>query len=161
MPCIGKARLDGSEKVVLVSMGIAWPNGISIDYEENKLYWCDARTDKIERIDLETGGNREVVLSGSNVDMFSVAVFGAYIYWSDRAHANGSIRRGHKNDATETVTMRTGLGVNLKEVKIFNRGPMFVPRTMGDVSNSVFIEEMPGELVLVPMDIWQRMELLA
>ncbi|XP_015422632.1 PREDICTED: low-density lipoprotein receptor-related protein 1B-like [Myotis davidii] len=121
MPCIGKARLDGSEKVVLVSMGIAWPNGISIDYEENKLYWCDARTDKIERIDLETGGNREMVLAGSNVDMFSVAVFGAYIYWSDRAHANGSIRRGHKNDATETITMRTGLGVNLKEVKIFNR----------------------------------------
>ncbi|ELR61044.1 hypothetical protein M91_21445, partial [Bos mutus] len=121
MPCIGKARLDGSEKVVLVSMGIAWPNGISIDFEENKLYWCDARTDKIERIDLETGGNREMVLSGNNVDMFSVAVFGAYIYWSDRAHANGSIRRGHKNDATETVTMRTGLGVNLKEVKIFNR----------------------------------------
>lgn len=52
--------------------------------QENKLYWCDARTDKIERIDLESGGNREIVLSGSNVDMFSVAVFGAYIYWSDR-----------------------------------------------------------------------------
>ncbi|ELK04590.1 Low-density lipoprotein receptor-related protein 1B [Pteropus alecto] len=83
MPCIGKAHLDGSEKVVLISMGIVWPNGISIDYEENKLYWCDARTDKIERIDLETGGNREMVLSGSNVDMFSVVVFGAYIYWSD------------------------------------------------------------------------------
>lgn len=33
MPCIGKTRLDGSEKVVLVSTGIAWPNGISIDYE--------------------------------------------------------------------------------------------------------------------------------
>ncbi|NXD02557.1 LRP1B protein, partial [Certhia brachydactyla] len=83
-PCIGRAHLDGSEKIVLVSLGIAWPNGISIDYEENKLYWCDARTDKIERIDLESGGNREIVLSGSNVDMFSVAVFGAYIYWSDR-----------------------------------------------------------------------------
>ncbi|GAB0191315.1 low-density lipoprotein receptor-related protein 1B [Grus japonensis] len=120
-PCIGKAHLDGSEKVVLVSLGISWPNGISIDYEENKLYWCDARTDKIERIDLESGGNREIVLSGSNVDMFSVAVFGAYIYWSDRAHANGSIRRGHKNEATDAVTMRTGLGINLKEVKVFNR----------------------------------------
>ncbi|KAI1237378.1 Low-density lipoprotein receptor-related protein 1B [Lamprotornis superbus] len=120
-PCIGRAHLDGSEKVVLVSLGIAWPNGISIDYEENKLYWCDARTDKIERIDLESGGNREIVLSGSNVDMFSVAVFGAYIYWSDRAHANGSIRRGHKNEATDAVTMRTGLGINLKEVKVFNR----------------------------------------
>jgi hypothetical protein len=30
---------------------------------------------------------------------------------------------------------------------------MFVPRTMVVVSNSVFIEEIPGELVLVPMDI--------
>ncbi|XP_038606813.1 low-density lipoprotein receptor-related protein 1B [Tachyglossus aculeatus] len=120
-PKIGKARLDGSEKVVLASSGMAWPNGISVDYQENKLYWCDARTDKIERLDLERGGEREVVLSGSHVDLFSVAVFGAYIYWSDRAHANGSIRRGHKGDATDAVTMRTGLGVNLKEVKVFNR----------------------------------------
>lgn len=44
-----------------------------------------------------------------------------YVQLLVRAHANGSIRRGHKNDATETITMRTGLGVNLKEVKIFNR----------------------------------------
>ncbi|VTJ75939.1 Hypothetical predicted protein, partial [Marmota monax] len=40
-------------------------------------------------------------------------------------------------------------------------GPMFVRRTMVAVSNSVFIEEIPGELVLVPTDTWQRMELLA
>lgn len=39
MPCIGKARLDGSEKVVLVSMGVAWPNGISIDYEVCRIYF--------------------------------------------------------------------------------------------------------------------------
>ncbi|XP_069472627.1 low-density lipoprotein receptor-related protein 1B isoform X1 [Ambystoma mexicanum] len=120
-PCIGKSRLDGSEKVALVNTGIAWPNGISVDYEENKLYWCDARTDKIERLDLESGEKREIVLSGSSVDMFSVVVFGAYIYWSDRAHANGSIRRGHKHDATDAATMRTGLGINLKDVKVFNR----------------------------------------
>lgn len=44
-----------------------------------------------------------------------------YVHLLGRAHANGSIRRGHKNDATDTVTMRTGLGINLKEVKIFNR----------------------------------------
>ncbi|KAG1968583.1 low-density lipoprotein receptor-related protein 1B [Pimephales promelas] len=121
-PCIGRARLDGSDQVTLVSSGIAWPNGITIDYEENRLYWSDARTDKIERINLETGEGREIVLSASNVDLFSVAVFGAYIYWSDRAHANGSIRRGFKSDANDAVTMRSGLGVNLKDVKVFNRG---------------------------------------
>lgn len=52
--------------------------------QDGKLYWCDARTDKIERIDLETGENREVVLSSNNMDMFSVSVFEEYIYWSDR-----------------------------------------------------------------------------
>uniref|UniRef100_A0A8C1BL65 Low density lipoprotein receptor-related protein 1Bb n=1 Tax=Cyprinus carpio carpio TaxID=630221 RepID=A0A8C1BL65_CYPCA len=121
-PCIGRARLDGSDQVTLVSSGIAWPNGITIDYEENRLYWCDARTDKIERINLETGEGREIVLSAANVDLFSVAVFGTYIYWSDRAHGNGSIRRGFKSDATDAVTIRSGLGVNLKDVKVFNKG---------------------------------------
>lgn len=32
-PCICRARLDGSDQVILVNSGIAWPNGISIDYE--------------------------------------------------------------------------------------------------------------------------------
>lgn len=57
--------------------------------QDGKLYWCDARTDKIERIDLETGENREVVLSSNNMDMFSVSVFEEYIYWSDRYGARG------------------------------------------------------------------------
>lgn len=58
--------------------------------QDGKLYWCDARTDKIERIDLETGENREVVLSSNNMDMFSVSVFEEYIYWSDRCGAKGA-----------------------------------------------------------------------
>ncbi|XP_051787046.1 low-density lipoprotein receptor-related protein 1B [Erpetoichthys calabaricus] len=120
-PSIRRVLLDGSEQVVLINSGVTWPNGMSIDYEENKLYWCDARTDRIERINLESGESREIVLSGSNVDMFSVAVFGAYIYWSDRAHANGSIKRGFKNDAADAVTIRSGIGINLKDVKVFNR----------------------------------------
>uniref|UniRef100_A0A8C8LYL0 EGF-like domain-containing protein n=1 Tax=Oncorhynchus tshawytscha TaxID=74940 RepID=A0A8C8LYL0_ONCTS len=125
-PCICRARLDGSDQVILVNSGIAWPNGISIDYEENKLYWCDARDDKIERISLESGEDREVVLSSSSsnaADLFSMAVYGPYIYWADRAHANGSIRRGVKSYATEgAMTLRSGLGVNLNDVKVFNRG---------------------------------------
>lgn len=55
--------------------------------QENTLYWCDARTDKIERINLETGEGREIILSSANADLFSVAVFGPYIYWADRYHA--------------------------------------------------------------------------
>lgn len=39
-----------------------------------------------------------------------------------RAHSNGSIRRGLKADAGDAMTMRSGLGVNLKDVTVFNRG---------------------------------------
>eukprot|EP00079_Xenopus_tropicalis_P012610 XP_002939758.2 PREDICTED: prolow-density lipoprotein receptor-related protein 1 [Xenopus tropicalis] len=120
-PRIERSRLDGSERSILVQTSISWPNGVSIDYEEGKLYWCDARTDKIERIDLETGKNREVVLSSNNMDMFSVSVFEDYIYWSDRTHANGSIKRGNKDNATDSVSLRTGIGVQLKDIKVFNK----------------------------------------
>ncbi|XP_016139265.1 low-density lipoprotein receptor-related protein 1-like [Sinocyclocheilus grahami] len=120
-PRIERSRLDGSERVVLVNVSISWPNGISIDYQEGLLYWCDARTDKIERINLETGENRELVLSNNNMDMFAVSVFEDYIYWSDRTHANGSIKRGNKDNATDMVYLRTGIGVQLKDIKVFNR----------------------------------------
>ncbi|XP_016088355.1 low-density lipoprotein receptor-related protein 1 [Sinocyclocheilus grahami] len=120
-PRIERSRLDGSNRAVLVNVSISWPNGISIDYQEGWLYWCDARTDKIERIKLETGENREVVLSSNNMDMFSVSVFESYIYWSDRTHANGSIKRGSKDNATDSVSLRTGIGVQLKDIKVFNR----------------------------------------
>uniref|UniRef100_A0A3B4H0A1 Low-density lipoprotein receptor-related protein 1-like n=1 Tax=Pundamilia nyererei TaxID=303518 RepID=A0A3B4H0A1_9CICH len=120
-PRIERSRLDGSERAILVNVSISWPNGISIDYEDGMLYWCDARTDKIERINLETGENREVVLGNNNMDMFSVSVFESYIYWSDRTHANGSIKRGSKDNATDSVSLRTGIGVQLKDIKVFNR----------------------------------------
>ncbi|XP_021325253.1 low-density lipoprotein receptor-related protein 1B isoform X1 [Danio rerio] len=120
-PTISRSRLDGSEQSVLVSTGLARPNGVSIDYQENKLYWCDARNNKIERINLERGEQREIVFSSSGVDMFSIAVFGAYLFWSDRAYANGSIRRASKKDAVDVVTIRSGLSVSLKDVKVFNQ----------------------------------------
>lgn len=39
-----------------------------------------------------------------------------------RAYSNGSIRRAFKADTSDAVTLRSGLGVNLKDVTIFNRG---------------------------------------
>lgn len=38
-----------------------------------------------------------------------------------RAYANGSIRRASKKDAVDVVTIRSGLGVSLKDVKVFNQ----------------------------------------
>ncbi|TKC46861.1 hypothetical protein EI555_015271 [Monodon monoceros] len=114
---ISRAKRDQTWREDVVTNGIGRVEGIA----DGKLYWCDARTDKIERIDLETGEDREVVLSSNNMDMFSVSVFEEFIYWSDRTHANGSIKRGSKDNATDSVPLRTGIGVQLKDIKVFNR----------------------------------------
>lgn len=47
-PKIECAYLDGSERRVLVNTSLGWPNGLALDLEEDKLYWGDAKTDKIE-----------------------------------------------------------------------------------------------------------------
>lgn len=47
-PKIERASLDGSDRVLLVSERLGWPNGIALDIEANKLYWGDASTHKIE-----------------------------------------------------------------------------------------------------------------
>lgn len=82
--CAGWRELGTVPPCCSIADGDAFPSP-----QDGKLYWCDARTDKIERIDLETGENREVVLSSNNMDMFSVSVFEEYIYWSDRYGARG------------------------------------------------------------------------
>lgn len=47
-PKIERANLDGSGRILLVSEKLTWPNGIALDTVNNKLYWGDARTHKIE-----------------------------------------------------------------------------------------------------------------
>lgn len=36
---------------------ISWPNGLAVDYTTARLFWADAREDKIEFVDF-TGKNR-------------------------------------------------------------------------------------------------------
>nr|XP_032823068.1 low-density lipoprotein receptor-related protein 1-like isoform X2 [Petromyzon marinus] len=120
-PRIERTLLDGTERMALVNSSIASPNGISIDYDEGKLYWCDGQTDRIERVDLETGANRHVVLVATTSDMFSVSVFGSHIYWSDRMQDSGSIKRGSKDNTADAVDLRTGISTQLNELKVYNR----------------------------------------
>ncbi|CAH3143404.1 unnamed protein product [Porites lobata] len=60
-PKIERAELDGSYRITLVNTSVAWPNGITIDFHEQKLYWADAKLDKIEIMSLD-GSNRRVIL---------------------------------------------------------------------------------------------------
>lgn len=47
-PKIERANLDGSDRTLLISEALTWPNGMALDVATNKLYWGDAKTHKIE-----------------------------------------------------------------------------------------------------------------
>lgn len=47
-PKIERAALDGSMREVLLDTDLVWPNGIALDYAADRIYWCDANSDRIE-----------------------------------------------------------------------------------------------------------------
>ena len=55
---IQTAFLSGSDLKSLITTDIQSPNGLTIDFAANQLYWSDARLDKIERYDIATGDRK-------------------------------------------------------------------------------------------------------
>lgn len=58
------------------------PNAIAIDYENHKLYWADARLDKIERADYD-GTHRVVLAHSTPKHPFAITVYKNYLYFTD------------------------------------------------------------------------------
>ena len=56
---IERAGMDGQDRQVIVHQNTTWPNGLTIDYDEERLYWADAGVKTIESSDLD-GENRKV-----------------------------------------------------------------------------------------------------
>lgn len=52
-PRIERAGMDGSTRKIIVDADIYWPNGLTIDLEEQKLYWADAKLSFIHRANLD------------------------------------------------------------------------------------------------------------
>lgn len=58
-PMIQRAFLTGDNLESIITENIETPNGLCIDHKAQKLYWSDARLDKIERCEFD-GTNRVV-----------------------------------------------------------------------------------------------------
>ena len=63
--------------------GIGWPNGIALDVNEQTLYWCDAKEDRIESVNVD-GTNRKVIMQDDHLPHpFGLTILGDYLYWTD------------------------------------------------------------------------------
>lgn len=84
-PSINRANLDGTNNMTLCGKDkVEWPNGITVDYMANRIYWVDARKDYIGSSDLHGDGFQRVVHDADVVSHpFAVAVFKSVLYWDD------------------------------------------------------------------------------
>jgi len=49
-PFIGRVGMDGSQLKHIVTTDIYWPNGVTVDYASDRLFWVDAMTNRLEYV---------------------------------------------------------------------------------------------------------------
>uniref|UniRef100_A0A9J2P3L7 EGF-like domain-containing protein n=1 Tax=Ascaris lumbricoides TaxID=6252 RepID=A0A9J2P3L7_ASCLU len=91
-PSIEKAFFSGYGREKIITEDIRTPNAIAIDFMARKLYWSDARLDKIERCDLN-GKHREVLIRGNDsspmghpAHPFGLSLLGNTLFFTDWIH---------------------------------------------------------------------------
>lgn len=62
-PRIERASMDGKLRTVIISNKLYWPNGLTIDYPNNLLYFADAYLDFIDFCDYNGNNRKQVVAS--------------------------------------------------------------------------------------------------
>ncbi|XP_053206741.1 low-density lipoprotein receptor-related protein 4-like [Panonychus citri] len=80
-PKIERSFLDGSARTSLITSDLGWPNGITVDYEVDQIYWVDAQLDRIEASDFEGSSRRTIIKDISHP--FGLTIYGPHVYWTD------------------------------------------------------------------------------
>ena len=81
-PAIQRAYYSGYKKTDLITENIHMPNGLALDLDRRKLYWADARLDKIEVCNLD-GSDCLVLVKSLAEHPFDLAVYSEFLFFTD------------------------------------------------------------------------------
>ncbi|XP_043910917.1 low-density lipoprotein receptor-related protein 2-like [Protopterus annectens] len=115
-PKIERATMAGNFRVPIVNTSLVRPNGLTLDYDEDLLYWCDSYMQKIERCTL-TGQNRQEIIA-MVVYPFAMTVFQQHIYWTD--WNTRSIYRANKDDGSGMIVLLKDIQYTPNDIHIFS-----------------------------------------
>lgn len=79
---ISRAMSDGSNLTVFKNLTLGWPNGLSIDFATDRLYWCDALLDHVQHSTLD-GTDVKTVNSRLIRHPFSIVIYNEFMYVTD------------------------------------------------------------------------------
>ncbi|XP_070174673.1 low-density lipoprotein receptor-related protein 4-like isoform X2 [Littorina saxatilis] len=125
---IERANYDGSGRRTLVNLELVYTNGLAIDVPNNKLYWVDAGTNRVESSDLE-GNRRQIIYTGSSSrHFFGLALFQNALYISDWGVYGSSSTRSYILKASLTngtrVTQIGSISERLNDVHAYHQNSL-------------------------------------
>lgn len=97
-PSISRSNIDGTDvRQLFTAPQVIWPNGITIDYIAERVYWVDASRDYIASCDLHGKGFTKVLEQDTRVaHPFAVGVYKDLMYWDDwKMHSVFSADKDH------------------------------------------------------------------
>lgn len=74
--------MDGRNRSVIHNTGLVWPNGLTLDFQNQVLYWADASLDVIESSNVD-GSNRMLITDYNVLHPFGLALFDGILYFTD------------------------------------------------------------------------------
>lgn len=77
--------MDGTNRSVIINTKIYWPNGLTLDIPNQRIYFADSKLDYIDFC-YYNGSGRQQVLAGSHylLHPHSLTLFEDTLYWTDR-----------------------------------------------------------------------------
>ncbi|XP_070581303.1 low-density lipoprotein receptor-related protein 4-like [Ptychodera flava] len=81
-PRIEKSALSGYHRSYFVSTDLTTPTALTIDFNNNRLYWVDLGMQRIESIN--TDGDQREILTTIQYDVFSITIFQDHLFWTEQ-----------------------------------------------------------------------------
>ena len=102
------ANMDGDDRRVLVRRGLYYPNGLTLDDTNNRLYWVDSYFDSLEYYDLQR--HTITTLSDSNSILsypFGLTSLDDFLFWTDQSR--NAVYQADKSSASNLKILVSGL----------------------------------------------------
>ncbi|KAJ8299613.1 hypothetical protein KUTeg_023673 [Tegillarca granosa] len=142
VPKIERSCMDGTQRMVLANTSLFWPNGLTLDYAADKLYWADAKHHVIECSNLD-GTMRRTVINQGLPHPFALTLFEDELYWTDW-HTK-SINKANKFTGNDLETVHNRLHYPM-DIHTFH--PQRQPSTI----NNFLVFSTRSELRRINMD---------
>uniref|UniRef100_A0A3Q2VAE9 Low-density lipoprotein receptor-like n=1 Tax=Haplochromis burtoni TaxID=8153 RepID=A0A3Q2VAE9_HAPBU len=85
---IEKSGLNGADRTTLVKDNIVWPNGITLDMVNQRLYWVDSKLHSLSSIDVNGGARHSLIINEEKLSHpLSLTVFEEKVFWTDMNNA--------------------------------------------------------------------------